>query len=139
MGDTLVVGSMVRDLAEVIPPLILMIGGITAGIVAMFFRAKSKERAHRERMAYIERGVEVPPPLYEKSTKSAGDYRTIRMLLVIGGMLGIFIGIGAGIAVTLEEGAAKGAGGLIGILIGVGLLASERLIVQRILKNGNGD
>lgn len=123
-------------------PVSIFVCAASAGIVAMVLKGRQKDRIHRERMFMAEKGLEIPPDLYEpRQAKAVSEYRTGRAWLIVLGVLMISIGLGVMIALTVQEGIEHGIGGLVAMFIGVSFLISERLIAKRVvndLKNSNG-
>lgn len=113
-------------------PITMFLGGFAVGIVAIVMKQREKENKHRERMFLAEKGLPIPPELYEvpQPSKPNGGYRAGRAWLLIFGFLGVAIGLGIMITLTVREGFDQGVGGLIGILIGLAFLAAERMIAR---------
>ena len=116
-------------------PVTVILAVVALGVVALYLRHKSKERVSKERMLLLEKGLPVPPELYDIKPPKAGDYRTSRIWLLLLGLLCIFIGFGAGVVETINNGIASGIGGLIAILIGIAFLITERMIRRHFIRN----
>jgi hypothetical protein len=121
-------------------PIVAIIGGITAGIVANITRGRVRELEIRERIAMIERGM-VPPP---ESDPDAFDRRMHSMDALQRGHVAprhrsagvILIAIGVGLAVLLtyaggvpEQG--LGVGGFI-VILGLGFIINGLLSRQSV-------
>jgi hypothetical protein len=120
---------------------VAIIGGITAGIVRIIGRQRAEELARRERIAAIERGVDITslPVLPDDSigdTQGGQDSRT-RQGLLVGGLVTLFAGFGLGFMLFhLESSNESWAIGAIPICIGIALLLSYFLIKPA--GNGSG-
>jgi hypothetical protein len=108
------------------------------GIVAMVLRHLRQERMHRERMALIEKGMEIPPELRGVPAQPQGGFRGLRAVLIVLGILGICIGVCVGVTITVQQGIHQGIGGIIGIAIGASFLIAERMIARVGLNGRNG-
>jgi hypothetical protein len=120
-------------------PIIAITGGIAMGIIRTMGRQRMMELHQRERIAAIERGVDVsklPPPVLpaddwdDHGTPRAPKHRAQGLL--IGGIITLFSGIGITVFlhfVTEESGA--WAVGIIPAMVGAGLLLSSFLIWPR--------
>jgi hypothetical protein len=119
-------------------PIVAIVGGIIAGIVANITRGRVRELEIRERIAMIERGI-VPPP---ESDPDAFDRRMHSMDVLQRGHVAprhrsagvILIAIGLGLAVMLtyaggvpEQG--LGVGGFI-VILGLGFVVNSFLSHQ---------
>ena len=119
-------------------PIVAIVGGITAGIVANVTRGRVRELEIRERIAMIERGM-VPPP---ESDPDAFDRRMHSMDALQRGHVAprhrsagiILIAIGLGLAVLLtyaggvpEQG--LGVGGFV-VILGLGFVFNSFLSRQ---------
>lgn len=120
-------------------PIVAIAGGITAGIVRMVGQQRLMELSQRERIAAIERGVDVTklPPLPGNAGGDAGsifwsakDVATRRsQSLMIGGLVTTATGISMAIFLRLiETGDPVWAVGLIPISVGIALLVSAALV-----------
>ncbi len=123
-------------------PIVAIVGGITAGIVRMILKARTIELAQRERIAAIERGVDVSklPPLPGNidgddtpiflSPREAALHRSRG--LVVGGIVTLAVGVGLALMLYFlvdgEDRARVWAIGLIPALVGVGLLLSSMVM-----------
>jgi hypothetical protein len=120
-------------------PTVAVLGAFGIVITAMILRGQSLARQHRERMFLAEKGLEIPPELYEtrdNGKRKPNGFKTARAWLLLLGTLLIFIGIGVMIAVGVRDGMEYGVNGIIPMLIGVGFLTAERLIARTIVKPG---
>ncbi|UCF78223.1 MAG: hypothetical protein JSW03_08970 [Candidatus Eiseniibacteriota bacterium] len=115
-------------------PIVALLGAFAVGIVAMILKSRASDRAHRERMFMVEKGLEIPKELYNGREKKAGDLGAGRAWLIILGVLCVFTGISVLIALTIQSGIRDGSNGLIVALIGVGFLVSERLIMNLVVR-----
>jgi hypothetical protein len=125
-------------------PIIAIVGGITAGIVKTISRHRLIEMAQRERIAMIEKGLDLSklPPLpiselaAESPLMSETDYARRRSQgLMIGGLVTLAVGISLGVLlynVAGEEGVWTV--GLIPVAVGIALLMSAFFVRPR---NGN--
>jgi hypothetical protein len=116
-------------------PVTVVMAVVVLGLVALILRYKAKGRQIKERMFLAEKGLPIPPELYDHKPPKAGDYRATRIWLILLGLLCIFIGFGAGLVATVNEGIGDGIGGLVAILIGVALLITERMIRRHFIQN----
>ena len=121
-------------------PVVAIVGGITAGIVRMVLKARVMELAQRERIAAIERGVDIsrlqPLPV-DVDTDDTAIFASPRQVmlnrsrgLMVGGIVTLAVGVGLGTMLgVLNEGSERvWAVGLIPALVGVALLISSVLI-----------
>jgi len=118
-------------------PVVAVLGAFGIAITAMILRGQSLARQHRERMFLAEKGLEVPPELYDvkdNQKRKPNGFKAGRAWLMIFGTLLIFIGIGVMIALGVSEGMDQGVNGVIPLLIGVGFLAAERMITRTLVK-----
>jgi hypothetical protein len=123
-------------------PIIAILGGITAGIVKTMGRQRLIELAQRERIAAIERGIDISklPPLPaaaldddESNFMLPGPERDRRRAqgLMIGGVVTLATGIGIiGFFRFLNDGGERGvwAVGIIPAMVGFALLISSWLV-----------
>jgi hypothetical protein len=114
-------------------PIVFLIGAFAVGIVAMILNGRAKERRHRERMYLAEKGMDIPPELYEvqKQEVKENGYKGGRIWLIILGLLCIFIGLSVMIMLFARGEPHDATGGIVPIGIGIAFLISER-IVRRI-------
>jgi hypothetical protein len=120
-------------------PVVGVLGAFGVVITAMILRGQSLARQHRERMFLAEKGLEVPPELYEtrdNGKRKSNGFKSGRAVLMVFGTLLIFIGIGVMIAVGVRQGMGQGINGIIPLLIGAGFLAAERMIAKVLVKPG---
>jgi hypothetical protein len=120
-------------------PVAAILGAFAVVIAAMILRGRTLDRQHRERMFLAEKGLDIPPQLYENGEKKghkANGLRAGRAWLLVLGTLLVFIGIGVMIALGVRDGMDRGINGVIPMLIGVGFLAAERLIARTLVKPG---
>ena len=119
-------------------PIIAIVGAFAVGIVAMVERSKNLERNHRERMFLAEKGLEIPKELYgvqqQKQEARRGDYRTLRVWLIVLGVASIVVGVSVLVGVSIQTGIRDGMGGIFPLFIGIGFLISERAILHRVVK-----
>ena len=113
-------------------PAIAIIGGIVAGIVKTRGQHRIIEMAQRERIAAIERGLqlsELPPLPTGPSARQLGLVRAQGMF--IGGLLTIALGVGLSFALRLmPEGMGREAWpiGFVPVFIGLALLLAGRVV-----------
>lgn len=122
-------------------PIFAIIGGIVAGIVRSAGQQRMLELAQRERIAAIERGIDLtkltpmPQIAHEFGSMGYSAYESAKRLaqnLVIGGLVTSFGGAGLLVFLTLiEQDKNIWAVALIPILVGVALLISARLVWPR--------
>lgn len=120
-------------------PIIAIIGGITVGIVKSIGRQRIQELAQRERIAAIERGLDVsklPPPPITDPDDLPGPVSRTRQGLLIGGIVTLFAGAGLSFMLLFLSDDGTWAVGAIPMAVGAGLLLSYKLI--RPLPNGSG-
>jgi len=93
-------------------PIVAIIGGITSGIVKMILRHRTVELAQRERIAAIERGIDVsqlpPLPAIVDEGDSAAVFYSPRQAamrnargLLIGGIITLAVAIGLGLMLLM--------------------------------------
>src|SRR5258705_13997263 len=87
-------------------PIIAIIGGITVAVVRTLGQQRMAELAHRERIAALERGVDIsklPPPPVIDYGPAYGTYNPERRYhgLLIGGIVCTTVGIAIGIFLHL--------------------------------------
>ena len=145
------IGSLF-DASELLPfmifsvPIVAIVGGITAGIVKTMTDAKMMENAQRERMAAIQRGIDLDklPPLPVIGGSSAevmagfnpvAAQRHRAQGLLIGGVITLFAGIGIAMFLyfIVEPGDSDRvwAIGIIPVFIGLALLLSSWIVWPR--------
>ena len=130
-------GGILVPIFSMAIPIVAIVGGITAGIVRMVLKARAMELAQRERIAAIERGVDIsklPPlpgtidgddtPLFY-SPRQAALHRSRGLL--VGGIVTLAVGIGLGVMLAvLNDGSERvWAVGMIPAMIGLALLISS--------------
>ena len=126
------------SLGPILIPIVAIIGGITAGIVASITRGRVRELEIRERIAMIERGM-VPPP---ESDPDAFDRRMHSMDALqrghvaprhrSAGVILIAVGLGLAVLMTFAGGLPEqglGIGGFI-VILGLGFLVNSLLSRQ---------
>ena len=120
---------MSEDVIAVFIPIIAIIMSLSIPIVfaVLDYRRRRDivEAHHKERMAAIERGMDLPP-LPESFFKSFGNDRKPRHLL--SGMIWTFVGVG--LLVALREVASEDVGWFALIPIGVGLALLIYYVVE---------
>ncbi len=118
-------------------PITFILGGFGVGIVAMIVKSREKEHQHRERMFFAEKGMEIPPELFETAEeKKPSDFRGFRAALMTLGCITFLVGIGVFITLTIRDGLHDGINGVIPLFVGIGLLGAERLVTVFIVKPG---
>jgi hypothetical protein len=132
-------------------PIVAIVGGITAGIVKTMTDARMMENAQRERMAAIQRGIDLDklPPLPViggGSTDFMAGFNPIAAQhhraqgLLIGGVITLFAGIGIGAFLYFIADGSDGdrvwAVGIIPAFIGLALLLSAAIVWPK--KDGGG-
>ena len=118
-------------------PLAFILGAFAVGIVAMLEKSKAKEHQQQERMFLAEKGLPIPPELYEiPEEKKPSEFRGFRAVLLVLGCVTTLVGISVMIALGVRDGMREGINGVIPLLIGVAILVAERLINNLIVKPG---
>ena len=121
-------------------PIIAIIGGITVGIIKSIGRQRMQELAQRERIAAIERGMDIsklPPPQFSDPDDAQGPVSRTRQGLLIGGIVTLFAGAGVSFMLLFVSGDdGVWAVGAIPMAVGAGLILSFKLI--RPITNGSG-
>lgn len=116
-------------------PVFSLLVALVIVVVAMILKSKSDGRRHAERMLLAEKGMPIPPELYdapERRDSKPNGYRAGRAWLLVLGSVMFFVGLG----VTVF-GAARGEhaeNGLVPLFIGLGFLAAERMIAKMIAR-----
>lgn len=132
-------------------PVVAIVGGVIVGVVKSVGRQRMLELAQRERIAAIERGVDLSklPPLDLRAHEAAGwlDFQErpsspIRRAqgLIIGGIVTLFSGFAIAVFLLMvdpEHDKPVWAVGLIPMFVGVALLLSAWIVWPR-GANGNG-
>ena len=113
-------------------PALAIVGGITAGILRMRGQQRMMELAQRERIAAIEKGLDLSqmPPLPFPTSVRHAALRKVQGLM-IGGVLTLAIGISLSLTlILLAENDAKQAWpiGLVPMFVGVALLISAGIV-----------
>lgn len=124
-------------------PIIAIAGGIIAGIVKTLGRQRLAELAQQERIAAIQRGVDISklPPLgvvlededsvLVNATPEERDRRRAQGLM-IGGIITLAVGIGIGTFLSfMDEDKNVWAVGIIPATVGIALLLSSWLVQPR--------
>ncbi len=122
-------------------PLVIIIGGLIMGAMALHHHAQLKQLAYRERIAMIERGL-VPPPevdpnQFERTMSQASSIHDVELYgsnpsvrYRSGGVLLIGIGLGVLLIVSFAgeaPGAGVGVGGAI-MVVGAALLLNAYMM-----------
>jgi len=128
---------MTQSLNPFLIPIVFLLGAFAVGIVAMILNAQTKERKHRERMYLAEKGMDIPPELYEvqKQEVKENGYKGGRIWLIILGLLNIFIGLSVVIMLSLRGETHDAVGGIVPIGIGLAFLLSERIVARMAVKD----
>ena len=114
-------------------PLVAIIGGIFVAVVKTKGQQRLMELAQRERIAAIEKGLDVsqlPAPGVPALTWRQMTLRRVQGL-IIGGLLTLAIGIGLSVMLLLlpaSDGREAWSVGFVPLLIGAALLISSRLV-----------
>jgi hypothetical protein len=126
-------------LAPFILPVVAILGAFAVAIVGMILKSHARDRQHRERMFFAEKGMEIPKELYEiREPKKPNGFRAGRAWLMILGWICVFVGIAVMISVTVSQGFHNGVFGVIPMLIGAGFLVSERMIARSVARTNGG-
>lgn len=98
-------------------PILGIVAGIVLGVVAIMREARANRLRHEERMAAIEKGVELPP--FEERTKRPEAVRKSGLIMTA---------IGAALVLSLRVvgGWDAGVWGTIPLFIGIALLVSAK-------------
>ncbi len=128
---------MVSSINPFLIPIVFMVGAFAVGIVAMILNSQAKDRRHRERMYLAEKGMDIPPELYEvqKQEVKENGYKGGRIWLIILGLLCIFIGLSVIIMLALRGETHDATGGIVPIGIGLAFLLSERIVARMAERN----
>ena len=122
-------------------PIVAIVGGITVAVVRAIGQQRVAELAHRERIAALERGVDLsklPPAPVIDYGHVYGTYNPLRRYhgLLIGGIVCILAGGSVALFLHLMETEKNAwAVGLIPIGVGIALLLSAGVVKPR---NGGG-
>ena len=115
-------------------PVVFFVCACIVSIIAMVLSSRAKERLHKERMYLLEKGMEIPPELYDtrkpETKERRNGYRAGRVWLIILGLLFTFIGISVVIMPLVQGQGGNAAGGLVPIGIGAAFLVAERIIAR---------
>ena len=115
-------------------PAVAIVGGIVAGILKMRGQQRLMELAQRERIAAIERGLDVShlPPLVPQNVLSPRQAALRKVQgLTIGGILTIALGIGLGSTLLLlpsHDGRENWPIGFLPFFMGIALLLAARVV-----------
>ena len=133
-------GDVMVPIFSMAIPIVAIAGGITAGIVRMVLKSRALELAQRERIAAIERGVDIsklpslPGGIDDSDsaiflTPRQNTARQARGLMV-GGIVTLAVGIGLGLMLGLLNDGSEHvwAVGLIPTFVGIGLLIASRFV-----------
>jgi hypothetical protein len=124
-------------------PIVAIVGGITAGIVRTLGQQRLMEMAQRERIAAIERGLDLsklpPMPLAGGGDELSSMYlspneysRRRSQNLMTGGVITLFVGIGVMLFLyVLDRGDNTWGVGIVPFTVGIGLLISSWLVRPR--------
>jgi hypothetical protein len=125
-------GSRMSPVMPFVIPIVFLLGAFAVGIVAMILNNRTKERRHRERMFLAEKGMDIPPELYEvqKQEIKENGYKSGRIWLTIMGLLCIFIGLSVIIMLLIRGEPHNATGGIVPIGIGIAFLVSERVVAR---------
>jgi hypothetical protein len=100
---------MLIPLVSLLIPIVAIIMGIGIGMLALFLKYRRRKDIfslyHQERMAALEKGVELPPlpdALFNEDGRPCRSYNPRRHLLK--GLVGLFFGVGLGIALYMTVG-----------------------------------
>jgi len=98
--------------------------------IYLYFRNKERDRAHKERMALAEKGIEIPPELYPSSSQGKSDFTTLRVWLLIIGIVLIFMSIGMHIVPGSPLYFVHDNRSIVGFAMGIGFIVAERVIAK---------
>jgi len=121
--------------ATTIPMFSLMVALVII-VVAMMLRSRADGRRHKERMLLAEKGLEIPPQLYDQDAHTPAKpngFRAGRAWLLIFGSILVFVGLGVTVFGAVRGEHAEN--GLIPLFIGLGFLVSERMISRLVAKS----
>lgn len=121
-----------KQILPLLIPIVAIVGGLAVAIVsiALDYKKKSQwlELHHRERLAAIERGTELPPlPAGFFGERAPADAATRRARQVRWGLVLAFGGAAIALAQYLNGDADNAAWSLVPIAVGLALLVSARL------------
>jgi hypothetical protein len=123
-------------------PIVAIVGGITAGIVKQLGRQRLIELAQQERIAAIQRGLDLsqlpPLPIDDRAGDTIGmsadraDRQRAQGYLV-GGIITVFVGLGLGLMLNFlaDREDHVWAVGLIPAFVGIGLIISAAIVWPR--------
>jgi hypothetical protein len=101
-------------------PIIVVIGGVGMGIIAIVMNGRQKELAHKERLIAMEKGIPIPEPVRDEKRPA---YLSIRAW----GLVMFCLGVALVIAIGAAAGFRDGLWGLLPLSIGAGLLIGANL------------
>ena len=112
-------------------PAVAIVGGIIAGILKMRGQQRLLELAQRERIAAIERGLDISQlPRYDAPISSRQSRLRRAQGLMIGGVLTLALGIGVSLTLLLmpiHDGREAWPIGFVPIFMGIALMISARI------------
>jgi len=109
-------------------------------VVAMILRSRADSRRSKERLALLEKGLEVPRELYdviERREAKPNGYRSGRAWLMVLGSILVFVGLGVIVFEAARGGRPEN--GIVPFFIGLGFLAAERLIAKVVARPDGAD
>ena len=140
-----IVNSFAGFLSAVLVPCIAIIGGLSYAAYAQYLRGRRQREIlqmhHAERMAAIEKGIELPPlapeVLYggQDGARYRGDYRRRRRG---GAMTLVFVGAVVTLALWQDGGDVSFWWGLVIVAWGLGRLVTDHMDGDRIPYDGPG-
>ena len=123
--------SETTALAAITIPVMSLMVALVVVVVAMAFKSRADGRRHEERMMLAEKGMPIPPELYDRAEGGQGKpngYRAGRAWLMVLGCLMVFVGLG--VIVYGAAGGTRPENGFVPLFIGLGFLAAERMIAR---------
>jgi hypothetical protein len=109
-------------------------------VVAMLLKSRGDARRHKERLAMLEKGMEIPRELYdavERRDAKPNGYRSGRAWLMVFGCILVFVGLGVCVFEAARGGPAEN--GIVPVFIGLGFLAAERLVAKVVARPDTPD